>query len=58
MWFEIVKWGSVVLCWFAMALNIWGFVRGLKIHRESERLNEEFRRLIEERFRSLTNPEE
>ena len=31
MWREVIYWVSIVLCWFALGLNIWGFVRSQRM---------------------------
>lgn len=55
--FEVIRWVSMVLLWIAMAGNVWCFVRGVKLNRESEKLNDEFRDLIDKLRSDLTNPE-
>jgi hypothetical protein len=40
MWFEVIRWSSMVLMWVALALNVWGVYRNHK-------LSEQYRGLID-----------
>lgn len=55
---EILSWFSVGLCFIVMGMNIYLFVRTVKVTRETEELNAMFRRLIDDMLRDLTKSEE
>lgn len=44
MWFEVIRWTGVVLCFVATALNTWGFLR-------SNREFKKYRALYEKLYR-------
>lgn len=47
MWFEVIRWGSIVLCWIALGLNIVGMYRNHKLSKLYRRCIEELREKIE-----------
>ena len=54
MWYEIVRWISIGLCWIATALNVYGFVKNF---RNSRKLSDLQKHYIEA-LQDLTNPKE
>ena len=43
MWLDVLKWVSIVLSWFALGLNVWGFVRS---NRMFEKYREKYLELL------------
>ena len=54
MWWDIIRWISIGLCWVATAINVWCAIKNF---RSSRRLDEMWRKYVEELNR-LTKEEE
>lgn len=55
---DVIRWGSIILLWMAMALNVWTFIRGLRLNKESRMLNDKLRDLIDEWGREILEEKE
>lgn len=48
MWFEIIRWFSIALCWIATGLNIIGLIRLNRTARALDRMRDEwFKKYLE-----------
>lgn len=54
---DVIRWGSIILLWMAMALNVWAFIRSLRLNKESRMLNDRLRHTIDEWMRKIEEQE-
>ena len=50
---DVIRWGSIILLWMVIALNVWTFIRSLRLHKESRMLNDRLRHTIDEWMRKI-----
>lgn len=50
---DVVRWGTIIIMWIVIALDVWTFIRGLRLNKENRMLSDRLRHAIDEWMREI-----